>query len=98
MVAWDHFHPDSAFSPSVSTHYVNPPHWLPLSWAEVAHSYCPSVRNTVLGNGCRWPMLPKIRLFILMFDPIRPGYMVRQGYRRNFVGTVANANVGSWLH
>lgn len=36
MVAWDHFYPDSAFSPSVSTHYVNLPHWLPLSWAEVA--------------------------------------------------------------
>lgn len=35
MVAWDHFYPDSAFSPSVSTHDVNPPHWLPLSWAEV---------------------------------------------------------------
>jgi len=36
MGAWDHFYPDSAFSPSVSTHYVNLPHWLPLSWAEVA--------------------------------------------------------------
>src|SRR5450830_435366 len=36
MGAWDHFYPDSAFSASVSTHYVNLPHWLPLSWAEVA--------------------------------------------------------------
>lgn len=35
MVAWDHFYPDSAFSPNVSTHDVNAPHWLPLSWAEV---------------------------------------------------------------
>jgi colanic acid biosynthesis protein WcaH len=36
MGAWDHFYTDSAFSASVSTHYVNLPHWLPLSWAEVA--------------------------------------------------------------
>lgn len=36
MGAWDHFYPDSAFSASVSTHYVNLPHWLPLTWAEVA--------------------------------------------------------------
>ena len=26
MGAWDHFYPDSAFSDSVSTHYVNLPH------------------------------------------------------------------------
>ena len=36
MGAWDHFYADSAFSASVSTHYVNLPHWLPLSWVEVA--------------------------------------------------------------
>ncbi len=36
MGAWDHFYPDSAFSASVTTHYVNLPHWLALSWAEVA--------------------------------------------------------------
>ena len=36
MGAWDHFYTDSAFSPSASTHYVNLPHWLPLTWAEVA--------------------------------------------------------------
>jgi len=36
MGAWDHFYPDSAFSPSVSTHYVNLPHWLALSWEEIA--------------------------------------------------------------
>ena len=28
--AWDHFYPDSAFSPTVSTHYVNLAHWLRL--------------------------------------------------------------------
>ncbi|MFC5520218.1 NUDIX domain-containing protein [Polaromonas jejuensis] len=36
MGAWDHFYPDSAFSPSVPTHYVNLPYWWPLSWADVA--------------------------------------------------------------
>ena len=35
MGAWDHFFSESSFSPTVSTHYVNLPHWLPLSWAEV---------------------------------------------------------------
>ncbi len=36
MGAWDHFYPDSVFSPDASTHYVNLPHWLALSWDEVA--------------------------------------------------------------
>lgn len=35
MGAWDHFYPDSAFSADISTHYVNMPYWLPLSWAEL---------------------------------------------------------------
>lgn len=29
--AWDHFYPDSAFEPEVSTHYVNLPHALHLT-------------------------------------------------------------------
>lgn len=29
--AWDHFYPDSAFDPAVSTHYVNLPHALHLT-------------------------------------------------------------------
>jgi colanic acid biosynthesis protein WcaH len=36
MGAWDHFYPDSAFDPGVSTHYVNLPHWLDLSAEEAA--------------------------------------------------------------
>lgn len=36
MGAWDHFYPDSAFDPVVSTHYVNLPHWLVMSAAEAA--------------------------------------------------------------
>ena len=35
MGVWDHFYPDSAFDDAVSTHYVNLPHWLALSWPEV---------------------------------------------------------------
>lgn len=34
MGAWDHFYPDSAFDPAVSTHYVNLPLWLALTPAE----------------------------------------------------------------
>lgn len=36
MGAWDHFYPDSAFSPAVSTHYVNMPHRLQLSWQDIS--------------------------------------------------------------
>ena len=36
MGAWDHFYPDSAFNPDVSTHYVNLALWLPLTPDEVA--------------------------------------------------------------
>lgn len=61
MGAWDHFYPDSVFSTNVSTHYVNLPHWLPLSWDEVASSNRPRVRNTAPGNGFRWPMPPSTR-------------------------------------
>lgn len=35
MGAWDHMYPDAAFSPDTPTHYVNLPHWLALSQAEV---------------------------------------------------------------
>lgn len=31
MGAWDHMYPDAAFSPDTPTHYVNLPHWLPLT-------------------------------------------------------------------
>ncbi len=36
MGAWDHFYPDSAFDPNIATHYVNLPHWLRLTDAQVA--------------------------------------------------------------
>jgi colanic acid biosynthesis protein WcaH len=36
MGAWDHFYPDSAFDTGISTHYVNLPHWLRLTEAQIA--------------------------------------------------------------
>lgn len=36
MGAWDHFYPDSAFSPTVPTHYLNLPYAAHLSAAEVS--------------------------------------------------------------
>ena len=35
MGTWDHFYPDSAFSPLISTHYVNLPYWLQLDWQDI---------------------------------------------------------------
>ncbi|GIZ51323.1 NUDIX domain-containing protein [Noviherbaspirillum aridicola] len=56
MGAWDHFYPDSAFSPDISTHYVNMPHWLPLSWAEL------ELLNPPLANAdaqhAQWQWMP----------------------------------------
>jgi len=41
MGAWDHFYPDSAFTPEVSTHYVNLPLWLKLTPDEMANLQLP---------------------------------------------------------
>lgn len=41
MGAWDHFYTDSAFSPQVSTYYVNLPHWLALTWADLTQLELP---------------------------------------------------------
>lgn len=55
MGAWDHFYPDSAFDPSVSTHYVNLPHWLALSAAEAAALTLPQGPEQ---QHDRWQWLP----------------------------------------
>ncbi len=41
MGAWDHFYPDSAFDAGISTHYVNLPHWLRLTDAQVGGMQLP---------------------------------------------------------
>jgi colanic acid biosynthesis protein WcaH len=55
MGAWDHFYPDSAFDPTVSTHYVNLPHWLQLSNNETASLQLPQGPNE---QHARWQWLP----------------------------------------
>ncbi len=40
--AWDHFYPDSAFSPTVSTHYVNLAYWLRMDSDEAQAIAAPS--------------------------------------------------------
>lgn len=40
--AWDHFYPDSAFDPSIPTHYVNLPHALHLTADEAEQLQPPS--------------------------------------------------------
>lgn len=42
--AWDHFYPDSAFSPAVSTHYVNLAYWLRVDAAEAGAIQAPAGR------------------------------------------------------
>lgn len=54
MGAWDHFYPDSAFDPKVSTHYVNLPLWLALTPSEEKHLQLPQGRGE---QHARWQWL-----------------------------------------
>jgi hypothetical protein len=61
MGAWDHFYPDSAFDTSVSTHYVNLPHWLELSEAEAATLQLPghaADQDRYAGQHAHWRWQP----------------------------------------
>lgn len=55
MGAWDHFYPDSAFDPELSTHYVNLPHWLALSADEATALALPQGPDQ---QHARWQWLP----------------------------------------
>lgn len=55
MGAWDHFYPDSAFSLTVSTHYVNLPHWAALTYAELAELHLP-----INDQHSQWQWLPLV--------------------------------------
>jgi colanic acid biosynthesis protein WcaH len=55
MGAWDHFYPDSAFDPGVSTHYVNLPHCLRLTDAQAADVQLPQGPGEQHGS---WQWLP----------------------------------------
>ena len=51
--AWDHFYPDSAFNPHISTHYVNLPYALHLS-AEDAQNLKPPTGADVQHQSWKW--------------------------------------------
>lgn len=55
MGAWDHFYPDSAFDPEVSTHYVNLPLWLELTRGEQKQLQLPQGAGE---QHARWQWLP----------------------------------------
>lgn len=69
MGAWDHFYPDSAFSPSASTHYVNLPHWLALSWDEVARLALPVGEQH---SAWQWLPLAEIAQYPLVHPHVQP--------------------------
>ena len=69
MGAWDHFYPDSAFSHSVPTHYVNLPHWLPLSWVEVDFLKLP---NGAQHSAWQWLPLADAAQNMLVHAYVRP--------------------------
>lgn len=69
MGAWDHFYPDSALNPDASTHYVNLPHWLALTWAEVAQLALPTGEQH---SAWQWLPLADVAHNPLVHDHVRP--------------------------
>lgn len=69
MGAWDHFYPDSALSPSASTHYVNLPHWLALSWADVERLVLPVGEQH---SAWQWLALQDVAQHPLVHSQVRP--------------------------
>ena len=69
MGAWDHFYLDSAFSPDASTHYVNLPHWLALTWAEVAQLALPVGEQH---SAWQWCPLADVACNPLVHEYVRP--------------------------
>lgn len=65
--AWDHFYPDSAFSPSVPTHYVNLPYWAALSAEEVE-----ALRLPVGDQHGHWLWLPLSEAAGLVHANVQP--------------------------
>ena len=69
MGAWDYFYPNSAFSASVSTHYGNLPHWLPLSWDEVARFKLPTGAQH---SAWQWLPLADAAQNLMLYAYVRP--------------------------
>ncbi|NGP53777.1 NUDIX domain-containing protein [Thioalkalivibrio sp. XN8] len=57
--AWDHFYPDSAFDPSVSTHYVNLAYLVQVS-RDVAGSLALASGQAAQHSAWRWFSLQKV--------------------------------------
>jgi len=67
MGAWDHFYPDAAFSPTVTTHYVNLPYAASLSEAEV------NALNLPVGEQHgHWQWLPLALAADLVHEHVKP--------------------------
>ncbi|MEO5659076.1 MAG: NUDIX domain-containing protein [Polaromonas sp.] len=69
MGAWDHFYPDSAFNSSASTHYVNLPYWLPLSWTDIEQLALPVGEQH---SGWQWLPLEDAAINPLVHPHVRP--------------------------
>jgi len=67
MGAWDHFFPDAAFSPSVPTQYVNLPHWVALTAAEVA-----LLRLPVGDQHGHWQWMPLAQAAEQVHEHVKP--------------------------
>lgn len=67
MGAWDHFYPDSSFSPAVPTHYVNLPHAARLSAAELGALSLPVGQQ----HG-HWQWLPLAQAAAVVQEHVKP--------------------------
>ena len=67
MGAWDHFYPDSAFSPAIPTHYVNLPYWAALSAEEEK-----ALRLPVGDQHSNWRWLPLSEAAGLVHANVQP--------------------------
>lgn len=68
--AWDHFYPDSAFDPAISTHYVNLPHALHLT-AEEAAMIRPPRGPEAQHRAWKWLPLPEAGRDVLVHPHVR---------------------------
>jgi colanic acid biosynthesis protein WcaH len=67
MGAWDHFYPDAAFSPTVSTHYVNLPYAARLTEAEVK-----ALRLPIGEQHGHWQWLPLASAAERVHEHVKP--------------------------
>lgn len=76
MGAWDHFFSDAAFSANVPTQYVNLPHWVTLTEAEVAQ-----LRLPVGEQHGHWQWMPLDQAAQVVHDYVKPYVAWLQAYR-----------------